>query len=84
MYDCILNSDLCQLSDMSNSDGGILFLEHPTRMYFPTTSARKLATTPGLPNVPSEHAVALTPSPRKFLFCTLTRSAVAVWSGRVS
>ncbi|KAF8973675.1 RIC1-domain-containing protein [Flammula alnicola] len=53
-------------------------------MYFPTTAARQLATTPTLPNIPSEPVVALASSPRKVLFCTLTRSVVAVWSGRPS
>ncbi|KDR85280.1 hypothetical protein GALMADRAFT_83897 [Galerina marginata CBS 339.88] len=53
-------------------------------MYFPTTAARQLAGSPALPNIPSEPVVALTCSPRKLLFCTLTRSVVAVWSGRPS
>lgn len=52
-------------------------------MYFPTTSARRLATVPGLPNIPQEQVIALEPGPRKLLFCTLTRTTVAVWSGRV-
>ena len=53
-------------------------------MYFPTASARKLATIPGLPNIPPEQVVAIALSPRKLLFCTLSRTTIAVWSGRVS
>ncbi|KJA25776.1 hypothetical protein HYPSUDRAFT_1069160 [Hypholoma sublateritium FD-334 SS-4] len=53
-------------------------------MYFPITAAKQVATTPALPNIPSESVVALSTSPRKGLFCTLTRSVVAVWSGRPS
>ncbi|KAF8203148.1 RIC1-domain-containing protein [Pholiota molesta] len=53
-------------------------------MYFPITAARQLATTPALPNIPPEPVVALAASPRKGLFCTLTRTVVAVWSGRPS
>ncbi|KAF8912940.1 RIC1-domain-containing protein [Gymnopilus junonius] len=51
-------------------------------MYFPTTAARQLACNPALPNIPSEPVVALASSPRKLLFCTLTRSVIAIWSGR--
>ncbi|KAF4623557.1 hypothetical protein D9613_002057 [Agrocybe pediades] len=53
-------------------------------MYFPISAARQLATNPALPNIPSEPVISLASSPRKLLFCTLTRSAVAVWSGRPS
>ncbi|PPQ67413.1 hypothetical protein CVT25_005992 [Psilocybe cyanescens] len=53
-------------------------------MYFPTTAARQLASNPALPNIPTEQTVALASSPRKSLFCTLTRSAIAVWSVRPS
>ncbi|KAF8167806.1 RIC1-domain-containing protein [Crassisporium funariophilum] len=53
-------------------------------MYFPTSAARQLATNPALPNIPSESVVAFASSPRKSLFCTLTRSVVAVWLGRPS
>ncbi|KAF9478024.1 RIC1-domain-containing protein [Pholiota conissans] len=53
-------------------------------MYFPISAARQLATIPALPNIPPEPVVALAASPRKGLFCTLTRSVVAVWSGRPS
>ncbi|KAH9486681.1 Guanine nucleotide exchange factor subunit Rich [Psilocybe cubensis] len=53
-------------------------------MYFPTTAARQLANNPTLPNIPTEQTVALAPSPRKSLFCTLTRIAINVWSVRPS
>jgi hypothetical protein len=52
-------------------------------MYFPTTSARQLETNPILPDIPPESVVALAPSPRKVLFCTLSRTGLAVWSVRV-
>ncbi|KAF9523584.1 RIC1-domain-containing protein [Crepidotus variabilis] len=53
-------------------------------MYFPTASARRLITTPELPNIPSAPLLAVVPSPRKLLFCTVTRSCVCVWSVRPS
>ncbi|CAA7259964.1 unnamed protein product [Cyclocybe aegerita] len=53
-------------------------------MYFPTAAARQLATIPALPNIPAEPVVALASSSRKLLFCTLTRTTLAVWSGRPS
>lgn len=52
-------------------------------MYFPTSAARHLATIPGLPNIPPEHVVALVPSPRRSLFCLVTRNSIAVWVVRV-
>ncbi|KAF8078253.1 RIC1-domain-containing protein [Lyophyllum atratum] len=48
-------------------------------MYFPTSAARQLSTVPALPNLPPEPVICLCPSPRKALFCTLTRNGVAVW-----
>lgn len=53
-------------------------------MYFPTAVARQLVTNPGLPNVPPEPVLALASSPRKTLFCTLTRSGVTLWLVRPS
>ncbi|KAF7306568.1 RIC1 domain-containing protein [Mycena indigotica] len=55
-------------------------------MYFPTATARQLSTVAALPNVPpeSEKLVALAPSPRKSLFCTLTRTGVSIWRVRPS
>ncbi|KAH8835929.1 RIC1-domain-containing protein, partial [Flagelloscypha sp. PMI_526] len=48
-------------------------------MYLLTTSsARQISTVPGLPNIPPEHALSVVPSPKKTLFCTLTRNGVAV------
>ncbi|KAG6844277.1 hypothetical protein H0H87_008226 [Tephrocybe sp. NHM501043] len=51
-------------------------------MYFPTSAARQLSTVPDLPNLPPEPVICLYPSPRKALFCTLTRNGVAVWRVR--
>ncbi|KAF5377213.1 hypothetical protein D9615_006326 [Tricholomella constricta] len=48
-------------------------------MYFPTSAARQLSTVPALPNLPPESVICLCPSPRKALFCTLTRNGVTVW-----
>ena len=53
-------------------------------MYFPTSAARQLATSAALPNIPTELVIALASNPRKSLFCTLTRTVVALWLGRVS
>ncbi|KAJ7071458.1 RIC1-domain-containing protein [Mycena amicta] len=55
-------------------------------MYFPTATARQLSTIPALPNIPpeSEKLVALVPSPRKSLFCTLSRTGVSIWRVRPS
>jgi hypothetical protein len=52
-------------------------------MYFPTSSARQLSAVPALPNLPAESVICLSPSPRKSLFCTLTRNGLAVWRVRV-
>ncbi|KAK7058364.1 WD40 repeat protein [Paramarasmius palmivorus] len=51
-------------------------------MYFPTSAARRLATIPALPNIPPEPVLAICPSPRKTLFCSITRSGVSVWRVR--
>ncbi|KAG6837879.1 hypothetical protein H0H93_013032 [Arthromyces matolae] len=51
-------------------------------MYFPTSAARQLSTIPALPNLPPEPVICLRPSPRKALFCTLTRNGVSVWRVR--
>ncbi|KAL1713253.1 RIC1-domain-containing protein [Schizophyllum commune] len=53
-------------------------------MYFPTSAARQLSTTPALPNIPPESVITVAPSPRKSLFCTLTRNGVTVWRVRPS
>ncbi|KAK7064573.1 RIC1 domain-containing protein [Favolaschia claudopus] len=55
-------------------------------MYFPTTTAQQLSSIPALPNIPpeSEKVIALAPSPRKSLFCTLSRTGVSVWRVRPS
>jgi RAB6A-GEF complex partner protein 1 len=52
-------------------------------MYFPTSAARQLSTVPALPNLPPELVVQLVPSPRKDLFCLLTRNGIAIWRIRV-
>lgn len=51
-------------------------------MYFPTSAARQLSSAPPLP-VPHEQVIALTPSPRKTLFCALTKNSLSVWRLRV-
>ncbi|KAF7367259.1 RIC1 domain-containing protein [Mycena sanguinolenta] len=55
-------------------------------MYFPTTTAHQLSSIPALPNIPpeSEKVIALVPSPRKSLFCTLSRTGVSIWRVRPS
>ncbi|TRM65979.1 RIC1-domain-containing protein [Schizophyllum amplum] len=53
-------------------------------MYFPTSAARQLSTIPALPNLPPESVIAVEPSPRKSLFCALTRNGVSVWRVRPS
>ncbi|OBZ79139.1 Guanine nucleotide exchange factor subunit ric1 [Grifola frondosa] len=52
-------------------------------MYFPTSAARQLSTAPALP-LPSELVLCLVPSPRKTLFCTLTKSGLSLWRVRPS
>ncbi|TFK30747.1 RIC1-domain-containing protein [Coprinopsis marcescibilis] len=51
-------------------------------MYFPTSVAKHLSSVPPLPNIPPEGVVALVPSPRRSLFCTVTRNGVCVWAIR--
>lgn len=51
-------------------------------MYFPISAAKQLATIPALPNIPPEKVTALVPSPRKSLFCLVTRNGIAVWGVR--
>uniref|UniRef100_A0A0W0FAM6 RIC1 C-terminal alpha solenoid region domain-containing protein n=1 Tax=Moniliophthora roreri TaxID=221103 RepID=A0A0W0FAM6_MONRR len=51
-------------------------------MYFPTSAARRLSTVPALPNIPPEPILAICPSPRKSLFCAITRNGVSVWRVR--
>ncbi|KAJ3718412.1 RIC1-domain-containing protein [Lentinula raphanica] len=53
-------------------------------MYFPTSTARRLSTVPALPNIPPEIVIGICPSPRKSLFCTLTRNGISVWRVRPS
>lgn len=52
-------------------------------MYFPTSAARQLSSAPPLP-VPHEQVIALAPSPRKTLFCALTKNSLSVWRLRPS
>ncbi|KAI0963163.1 hypothetical protein AcW1_000322 [Taiwanofungus camphoratus] len=52
-------------------------------MYFPTSAARQLSTAPALP-LPSEVVICLSPSPRKSLCCTLTKSGLSAWRVRPS
>jgi hypothetical protein len=54
-----------------------------TGMYFPTSAASQLSTVPALPNLPPEDVICLAPSPRKSLFCTLTKNGLAIWRVRV-
>ncbi|KAF9270574.1 RIC1-domain-containing protein [Marasmius fiardii PR-910] len=51
-------------------------------MYFPTATARRLATVPALPNIPPEPVLAISPSPRKSLFCSITRNGISIWRVR--
>ncbi|KAN0100860.1 RIC1 domain containing protein [Tylopilus felleus] len=51
-------------------------------MYFPTSAARQLSSVPALPDVLLENILALEPSPRKSLFCALTRHSITVWRVR--
>ncbi|CAK5265262.1 unnamed protein product [Mycena citricolor] len=55
-------------------------------MYFPTTTAQQLASIPALPNIPpeTEKLIALVPSPKKSLFCTLSRTGISIWRVRPS
>ncbi|KAH9937401.1 RIC1-domain-containing protein [Fomitopsis serialis] len=52
-------------------------------MYFPSSAARQLSTAPALP-VASEPVICLSPSPRKSLFCTLTKGGLSAWRVRPS
>ncbi|KAF9243850.1 RIC1-domain-containing protein [Melanogaster broomeanus] len=51
-------------------------------MYFPTSAARQLSSVPALPDVPLDSVLYVKPSPRRSLFCTLTKSALTVWRVR--
>ncbi|KAF9229601.1 RIC1-domain-containing protein [Gyrodon lividus] len=53
-------------------------------MYFPTSAARQLSSVPALPNVPLDSVLNFEPSPRKSLFCTLTKDALTIWRVRPS
>ncbi|KAJ4499107.1 RIC1-domain-containing protein [Lentinula lateritia] len=53
-------------------------------MYFPTSTARRLSIVPALPNIPPENVLTICPSPRKSLFCTLTRNGISIWRVRPS
>ncbi|KAF7320200.1 RIC1 domain-containing protein [Mycena kentingensis (nom. inval.)] len=64
---------------------------HPMGLGGPATALSlpelsRLSTIPALPNIPpeSEKLVALVPSPRKSLFCTLSRTGVSIWRVRPS
>ncbi|KAH7883853.1 RIC1-domain-containing protein [Phlebopus sp. FC_14] len=51
-------------------------------MYFPTSAARQLSSVPALPDVPPESVLCLQPSPRRSLFCALTKHALTIWRVR--
>ncbi|KAG1885597.1 RIC1-domain-containing protein [Suillus subluteus] len=53
-------------------------------MYFPTSAARQLLTVPALPDITPEPVLCFEASPRKSLFCLLTRSSLTVWRVRPS
>ncbi|EGO28420.1 hypothetical protein SERLADRAFT_445869 [Serpula lacrymans var. lacrymans S7.9] len=53
-------------------------------MYFPTSAARQLSTVSALPDAPPEPVLCFSASPRKLLFCTLTRTTLTVWRVRPS
>lgn len=53
-------------------------------MYFPTSAARQLCTVPALPDAKAEPLLCIEPSPRRSLFCALTRSQLTVWRVRPS
>ncbi|KAH7927372.1 RIC1-domain-containing protein [Leucogyrophana mollusca] len=53
-------------------------------MYFPTSAARQLSTVPALPDLSPDPILSLEASPRKSLFCTLTKDALTVWRVRPS
>ncbi|RPD63256.1 RIC1-domain-containing protein [Lentinus tigrinus ALCF2SS1-6] len=52
-------------------------------MYFPTSAARQLSSTPALP-LPSELVLSIVPSPRKTLFAAITKSGLSLWRVRPS
>ncbi|KAI0706047.1 RIC1-domain-containing protein [Cytidiella melzeri] len=52
-------------------------------MYFPTAAARQLSSAPPL-SISHEPVIALVPSPRRTLFCTLTNRSLSVWRQRPS
>ncbi|KAG6381430.1 RIC1-domain-containing protein [Boletus reticuloceps] len=51
---------------------------------FRQSAARQLSSVPTLPDVPLESILSLEPSPRKSLFCALSRHAITVWRVRPS
>ncbi|KAH7104731.1 RIC1-domain-containing protein [Auriculariales sp. MPI-PUGE-AT-0066] len=51
-------------------------------MYWPTGTARRLAQTTAVPVGHETEIIALSPSPRRSLFCTVTRDGVALWRVR--
>ena len=52
-------------------------------MYFPTGTARKFAQASAVPLGHETEIISLAPSPRRSLFCTVTRDGVALWRVRV-
>lgn len=52
-------------------------------MYFPTGVARKLAQATAVADSADDEIVSVAPSPRKSLFCTVTRNGVSLWRVRV-
>ncbi|KAL4069425.1 RIC1-domain-containing protein [Scleroderma citrinum] len=53
-------------------------------MYFPTSAAKQLCTVPGLLDTQQEVVLHIEPSPRRSLFCALTRNELTVWRVRPS
>ncbi|KZV80378.1 RIC1-domain-containing protein [Exidia glandulosa HHB12029] len=51
-------------------------------MYFPTGVARKLAQATAVADGADDEIVSVAPSPRKSLFCTVTRNGVSLWRVR--
>ena len=52
-------------------------------MYWPTGTARRLAQASAVPAGHDTEIIAFAPSPRKSLFCTVTRDGLALWRVRV-
>ncbi|KAK7694309.1 hypothetical protein QCA50_001491 [Cerrena zonata] len=53
-------------------------------MYFPTSAARRLSSVPPVPGSPIEPILCLATSPRKTLFCSVTKHGLTLWRVRPS